>query len=127
MPTALERARQEYLEQQVTSATPERLVTMLYDRLLVDVERAEAAQLGGDAASASTYLTHAQAIIAELSGSLEDGWDGSDGLRALYTYLTGRLIVANVGRDVEATRECRDLISPLRDAWHEAADRISTV
>ncbi len=127
MPTALERARQEYLEQQVTSATPERLVTMLYDRLLVDVERAEAAQTGGDAASASTYLTHAQAIIAELSGSLEDGWDGSDGLRALYTYLTGRLIVANVGRDVEATRECRDLISPLRDAWHEAADRISTV
>lgn len=127
MPTALERAKQEYLEQQVNAATPERLVTMLYDRLLVDVERAAAAQAGGDAASAGTYLTHAQAIIAELSGSLDDTWDGSDGLRALYTYITGRLIVANVAHDADATRECRDLIAPLRDAWHAAADAVSTV
>lgn len=127
MPTALERAKQEYLEQQVNSATPERLVTLLYDRLLVDVERAGVAQTAGDWASASTYLTHAQAIIAELNGSLDDGWDGSDGLRGLYTYLTGRLIVANVARDTAATRECLELIAPLRDAWHTAAAAVSTV
>ncbi|OZD37449.1 flagellar export chaperone FliS [Rhodococcus sp. 06-1477-1B] len=119
--TTLARAQQEYLEQQVSSATPERLVTMLYDRLLVDVERARVAQTSGDWPSAGTYLTHAQAIIAELSGSLDDGWDGADGLRGLYTYLTGRLIVANVGRDEGATQECVALIGPLRDAWHAAA------
>ncbi|GEB44471.1 MULTISPECIES: flagellar export chaperone FliS [Microbacterium] len=119
--TTLARAQQEYLEQQVSSATPERLVTMLYDRLLVDVERARVAQQNGDWPSAGTYLTHAQAIIAELSGSLDSGWEGSDGLRGLYTYITGRLIVANVGRDVAATEECGTLIAPLREAWHAAA------
>ncbi|WP_295827706.1 flagellar export chaperone FliS [uncultured Microbacterium sp.] len=119
--TTLARAQQEYLEQQVSSATPERLVTMLYDRLLVDVERARVAQSAGDWPSAGTYLTHAQAIIAELSGSLDASWDGSDGLRGLYTYITGRLIVANVSRDEAATEECATLIAPLRDAWHAAA------
>ncbi|MDQ1113063.1 flagellar protein FliS [Microbacterium testaceum] len=123
--TTLARAQQEYLEQQVSSATPERLVTMLYDRLLVDVERARAAQESGDWPSAGTYLTHAQAIIAELNGSLDDGWDGSDGLRGLYTYITGRLIVANVGRDTAATQECATLIAPLREAWHAAASALT--
>lgn len=121
MSTALDRARREYLEQQVAAASPERLVTMLYDRLLVDVERADAAQATSDWAAASVSLTHAQAIIAELNGSLDDRWDGAGELRALYTYLTGRLIVANVAHDTDATAECRDLIAPLRDAWHQAA------
>ncbi|WP_295780064.1 flagellar export chaperone FliS [uncultured Microbacterium sp.] len=121
MSTALDRARREYLEQQVAAASPERLVTMLYDRLLVDVERADAAQAASEWAAASAALTHAQAIIAELSGSLDDRWDGAAELRALYTYLTGRLIVANVAHDAAATAECRDLIVPLREAWHAAA------
>ncbi|WP_354003009.1 flagellar export chaperone FliS [Microbacterium elymi] len=74
------RAQQRYRDDAVLSAPPERLVTMLYDRLLLDIERGEAAQRAGDWAAASTHLQHAQAIVAELSGSLTDAWDGSDGL-----------------------------------------------
>ncbi|MDQ4213191.1 flagellar export chaperone FliS [Microbacterium sp. ASV81] len=121
MTTSLERARQQYLEQQVASASPARLVTMLYDRLLVDIDRAVAAQDGGDPVGAGSHLTHAQSIVAELSGSLTDVWDGAEDLRALYTYLTGRLIVANVTRDRAAAAECREIVEPLREAWHEAA------
>lgn len=119
--TSLERAKQQYLEQQVASASPERLLTLLYDRLLVDVDRARAAQDAEDWAAAGTHLTHAQQIVAELSGSLTDAWEGAADLRAVYTYLTGRLIAANIGRDREAAAECRELIAPLRDAWHQAA------
>lgn len=119
--TSLARAKQQYLEQQVASASPERLVTMLYDRLLVDVDRAAASQEVSDWAAAGGHLTHAQQIVAELNGSLTDVWDGAGELRALYTYVTGRLVSANVARDAAATAECRDLIAPLRDAWHQAA------
>lgn len=119
--TSLERAKQQYLAQQVTSASPERLLTMLYDRLLVDVDRAAAAQDAADWTAAGGHLTHAQQIVAELSGSLTDAWEGAGDLRALYTYLTGRLISANIARDQAATAECRALIAPLRDAWHQAA------
>ncbi|MFK0400979.1 flagellar export chaperone FliS [Microbacterium sp. NPDC090225] len=119
--TSLERAKQQYLEQQVASASPERLLTLLYDRLLVDVDRAGAAQAAEDWVAAGTHLTHAQQIVAELSGSLTDAWDGSADLRAVYTYVTGRLIAANIGHDRAATAECRELVAPLREAWHQAA------
>lgn len=119
--TSLARAKQQYLEQQVGSASPAQLVTMLYDRLLVDIDRAAAAQDAGDAASAGPHLTHAQAIVAELNGSLTDVWDGAADLRSVYTYLTSQLITANITRDRAATAECRDLVAPLREAWHAAA------
>lgn len=119
--TSLERAKQQYLEQQVASASPERLLTLLYDRLLVDIDRAGAAQDAEDWAAAGTHLTHAQQIVAELSGSLTDAWDGAADLRAVYTYVSGRLITANIGRDRLATAECRELVVPLREAWHQAA------
>ncbi|MGV9768948.1 flagellar export chaperone FliS [Microbacterium sp. NPDC003461] len=122
----LRAAQQRYQTDAVLSATPERLVTMLYDRLLLDVERAEAAQLAGNWQDASTHLVHAQAIVAELNASLADTWDGSASLRALYVHLTTTLIGANIGRDPQRTRECRDLIAPLREAWHGAAQAATT-
>lgn len=119
--TSLDRAKQQYLEQQVASASPQRLLVLLYDRLLVDVDRAGVSQDAGDWAAAGTHLTHAQWIVAELSGSLTDVWDGADDLRGVYTYLTGRLIAANIERDRAITAECREIVAPLREAWHQAA------
>ena len=118
---AAAKAQQRYRDDAVLSATPERLVTMLYDRLLLDIQRGEAAQRSEDWATANANLQHAQAIIAELSASLTDVWDGSAGLRALYTFLTRTLIGANVARDADRTRACGEIVAPLRDAWHAAA------
>ena len=115
-------ARSQYNRDAILSATPVRLLTMLYDRLLLDLNRAEAAQLGGDWPTATTNLVHAQAIISELMSSLKvDAWAGGEGLFGLYTYVSNTLISANVHRDVERTREGIALLEPLRQAWHEAA------
>lgn len=117
---AARRAR--YGADAVLSATPVQLVTMLYDRLVLDLERAVVAQQAADWPAASEQLLHAQAIVAELSGSLRvDVWDGGEGLLALYTYASTALVTANVRRDVERTREVLGLVEPLRQAWHEAA------
>lgn len=106
----------------VLSATPVRLLTMLYDRLLLDLGRAEIAQNMEDWQVASENLLHAQAIVSELSTSLNvDAWEGGDGLFALYTYSSNALMSANVNRDVARTREAIALLEPLRQAWHEAA------
>lgn len=124
--TSLQRARMQYLEQQVASASPERLLTLLYDRLLVDIDRALAAQEGADALGAGEHLLHAQRIVTELNVSLTDEWDGSADLRALYVYLHGRLVVANISRDRAVTAECREIVAPLREAWHAAAEALAT-
>lgn len=106
----------------VLSASPARLLTMLYDRLLLDLGRAEAAQQNEQWAVASENLIHAQAIIAELSSTLKlDVWDGAADLMALYTYATTAMMNANTSRDAARTRECIELLEPLRQSWHEAA------
>ena len=118
----VQKQRAQYTQDAVLSATPVQLVTMLYDRLLLDLSRAEAAQVGSDWPTASEQLLHAQAIIAELSSSLKiDVWDGGEGLLALYTYTSTALVNANVHRDVALTREVIGLLEPLRQTWHEAA------
>jgi len=119
--------RSQYNRDAILSATPVRLLTMLYDRLLLDLNRAEAAQVAQNWQAASENLLHAQAIISELTGSLKvDAWDGGPGLFGLYTYVSNAMIAANVRRDVERTRECIALLEPLRTAWYEAAGEIST-
>lgn len=106
----------------ILSATPVQLLTMLYDRLLLDLGRAEAAQLAGNWTVASENLLHAQAILTELTGSLKtDTWGGADNLLGIYNYVSSALVTANVHRDVELTREGLRLLEPLRQSWHEAA------
>ena len=106
----------------ILSASPARLLTMLYDRLLVDLNRAETAQLAGDWPVASENLVHAQAIISELASSLNsDTWSGATGLHGIYAFATQLLIDANIKRDAALTRQAIALMEPLRQTWHEAA------
>ena len=114
--------RNQYLADSVLSAPPARLLTMLYDRLLLDLGRAESAQQSANWPVASENLLHGQAIIAELISSLKtDAWDGADGLLGLYNYAFTALVNANIQRDPALTREAIGLLEPLRQAWHEAA------
>jgi flagellar protein FliS len=106
----------------ILSATPVQLLTMLYDRLMLDLGRAEAAQLAGNWTVASENLIHAQAILSELTASLKtEAWGGADNLLGIYNYVSSALVTANVQRDVELTREGIRLLEPLRQSWHEAA------
>ncbi|MDQ0822696.1 flagellar protein FliS [Arthrobacter sp. V4I6] len=114
--------RNQYLADSVLSAPPARLLTMLYDRLLLDLGRAESAQQAANWPVASENLLHGQAIIAELISSLKtDAWDGADGLLGVYNYAFTALVNANIQRDPVLTREAIELLEPLRQAWHEAA------
>jgi flagellar protein FliS len=114
--------RSRFVEDSLATASPARLLTMLYDRLLLDVDRAEAAQQRGDRIEAGRQLLHAQEIVLELRSSLTvEAWDGGPGLSALYGFLHSELVRANVSGDASVTAGCRAIVGPLRDAWHEAA------
>ena len=116
------KAMNAYQREAILSASPARLVTMLYDRLLLDLARAETAQKAADWVTASENLLHAQDIISELSGSLQpEVWSGADQLLGIYNYASSVLINANIHRDPALTRECIELLEPLRLTWHEAA------
>jgi flagellar protein FliS len=121
--TTAAQLRSHYARDSVTTASPVRLVTMLYDRLARDLDDAEFAISMGDAQAAHTGLRHAQDIVQELSSSLDVAlWSGGQGLQSLYTWLIEQLVAANLGKDASILAGCREVIEPLRDAWHEAAN-----
>lgn len=111
-----------YKSNNVMTASPAQLVTLLYDRLVLDLQRAEGAAIAGDHAVCTDNVAHAQEIIMELRASLDvSKWSGGPGLAELYSFLLRELIAANVAKDAARIATCREIIEPLRDAWHQAA------
>ncbi|MGV8846777.1 flagellar export chaperone FliS [Tessaracoccus sp.] len=119
--------RERYMGDAVATASPVRLLTMLYDRLTLDLERAQFALGAGDRAVANEQLRHAQEIVIELRAGLNvDLWAGGPGLAALYGWILKELMTANTTGDQVKVGQCVDLVEPLRQAWHEAASQSDT-
>jgi flagellar secretion chaperone FliS len=119
--------RARYMGDTVTTASPQRLLVMLYDRLALDLERGQAALVAGDRTAASEQLQHAQEIVLELQASLRvDIWDGGPRLAALYTWLLSELMRANVKGSARVVADCRRIVDPLRDPWREAAASLAS-
>jgi flagellar protein FliS len=109
-----------YMNDSITTADPAKLLVMLYDRLVLDLDRADTALHHG--VPANEHLLHAQDILSELLSTLDlKAWAGAAKLSALYTFMLTELINANVHRDAAKVASVRELVVPLRDAWREAA------
>ena len=118
--------RSQYVASAVATVGPARLLNMLYERMLLDVDRAVISLKAGDRVDGTQHLAHAQEIVAELMVSLqEDAWDGGPQLMSIYRYLLAELIETSVKGDAERAVACRDLILPLAEAWQEAADELA--
>ena len=114
--------RNRYVGDSVATASPARLVTMLYDRLVRDLVTAEGALEESALAAANEALIHAQKILWELAAGLDPArWSGGPALAALYQFMITELLAANVGKDRDRVAAVRGLVEPLRDAWHQAA------
>ena len=115
-------AQSAYRDNAVATASPARLLVMLVERLVLDVERGLAAQRDEDWPRAHQHLMHAQDVVVELASSLDvAAMPGGRELAALYEYLRARLVLANVRRRTSVTEEALGLARQLCDTWREAA------
>ena len=123
----LESARSKYVSDAVHTMSPGRMIVALYDRVLLDLERAVAGIDSADVHAAHTALIHAQEILGELLTALDvTQWAAGAHLASLYRYMIGELVVANIRKDRVPVLACRELLVPLRDAWREASGVIVT-
>ncbi|MDH5521551.1 MAG: flagellar export chaperone FliS [Acidimicrobiia bacterium] len=113
-------ALETYRQSSIDTASPGRLIVMLYDGVIASIDKVEAAlsTQRPDLATAHSELTRAQAIISELLQTL----DMSVGpvaisLASLYEFCHRQLVQANVEKSIEPTRAVRDILADLRDAW----------
>ncbi len=124
--TAYAAARNRYASSSVSTASPARLLVMLYERLVRDLVAAERALQDRNFARVNDELQHAQQIVLELRTSLDtSAWSGGPSLEALYTFLHAELVTANVEKSLPRVVACREIIEPLRDAWQQAAQSVS--
>lgn len=115
-------ARARYASDATQTASPAKLLTMLYDRLATDLAAGEEAMLRGDIARAGETLTHAQEILLELHGTLDtEVWPEGEPLGRLYLWMITELMNARLRNQPGRVADCRRLVLPLRDAWHAAA------
>jgi flagellar protein FliS len=115
-------ARAAYTEASVATASPARLLVMLYERLVLDVQRGLEAQQRGDFEETHRQLTHAQDIVMELQSSLRaDQFKGGYDLSALYGFLHRQLVMANIHKDASITDDCLTLVTDLCETWRQAA------
>ncbi len=115
-------ARNAYVDNAVATASPARLLVMLVDRLVLDVQRGLDAQRAGQIPEAHNQLVHAQEILVHLRGTLNtEAWDGGPGLASLYDWLHAQLVQANLKKDPAITEGCLSLVTDLADTWRAAA------
>jgi flagellar protein FliS len=120
-------ARNKYVRDSVQTMSPGRMIVALYDRVILDLDRAEAAMTTSDVFGAHTALMHAQEIVDLLYTSLDvKRWPAGAQLLSVYRTIAAELVAANVAKDAQRVRTCRALLAPLRDAWRDAAGIVAT-
>ncbi|BBE30546.1 flagellar protein FliS [Tepiditoga spiralis] len=111
-----------YFENTVRTATPAKLVEMLYSNAVERLEKSKTMIKEKNFTEANKQIIRVEDIINELNVSLdmEVGGEVSKNLRSLYNYMYRRLLEANVKKDIEIIEEVQGLIKDLLDTWKEA-------
>ena len=114
-----------YIENMVKTASPAKLVELLYMKAVDVLKEAEEFIEKKEYTSANEKIKRAQDIVLELNLSLdvERGGQIAQNLRALYNYMFQRLLDANVKKDVEMVREVRGMLEELLETWREVMKR----
>jgi flagellar protein FliS len=115
------------LETGIASASPHKLIIMLYDGALVALLGAKANIAANNIAAKGSAISKAITIIDNgLRASLDKdaGGEIAANLDALYDYMSRRLLHANIKNDVGIIDEVHRLLSDLRGAWLEIGDKV---
>jgi flagellar protein FliS len=119
-----------YKTASVSTASPGRIVLMLFDGCLQRLARVEYG-FGMESVVQRNEEIHnnllvAQNILRELQVSLdmERGGDFSKTMYSLYDFLIEHLIKANVKKEISYVHEVVRLVSEVRDAWAQMLDEV---
>ncbi len=110
------------LETGVTSASPHKLIVMLYDGALAAIMTGITQMKAGNVQEKGNAISKAIRIIDDgLKASLdkEVGGEIARNLEALYDYMSRRLLEANIKNDPAILEEVRGLLADLRDTWNQ--------
>lgn len=116
-----------YTRNTILTASPQKLVVLMYDGAIRYARQAIVHMDRGDVASCGTAIGKAFNVISELKVSLDADAAGPDGraiideLSRLYAFAMDRLVAANSKRRREDLTAVIETMEILRGAWAEIA------
>jgi flagellar protein FliS len=116
------------VESELSSASPHRLVQMLFQGALDKLAIAKGHVERKEFSKKSEHISWAISIIGGLRNSLdmEHGGDIAANLDSLYEYMIRRLIEANRLNDLAILKEVSSLLVDIKEAWDAIPRQLST-
>lgn len=115
---------QSYQRTSIGTADRRKIIALLYEGVIRNLNQAITAIESGDAETFSLRINKALDIVNFLSASLDHakGGDISRNLQNLYDYCRDIVNQANIGGETEPLREAIGLIDTILDGWKQIAN-----
>lgn len=114
----------QYQKTQVTTASREKILLMLYEGAIRFTKHAHAALKQGKIADKGKYISKATAILSELMATLDfkAGGQLAVDLENLYVFMIDKLIEGNIKNDPECLEQVEKLLLTLYEAWKDVVE-----
>ncbi len=113
-----------YKKASVETVPQEKLLLMLYDGALKNINNAKHAIEQKDINLAHQQIIKAEDIIVELMATLNMEYDISHKLIVLYEYLLNELVQANVKKDISKLELVEEFLNELKNTWEDAIKQL---
>ncbi|MDU4695599.1 MAG: flagellar export chaperone FliS [Paenibacillus sp.] len=120
-------AYQSYQKNKYETASPHRLILMLYNGAVQYAMRAQKAIENGNVQDSNQCIQKSQAILYELISSLneKEGGELARNLKNLYLYMIDRLVQANIKKNPVYIEEIVEHLNELKSAWEQIGKEVS--
>ena len=122
-------ARESYLETQVMTATPQKLLLLLIEAAIRLAQRAKERLAGGDPVGAAEDLLKAQDVVTQImSGMQPDAAPKLVGkVAAVYLYVFRTLVEATREKSVKLIDDVLRVLQIERGTWQQVCERLGAV
>ncbi|MFH2052308.1 MAG: flagellar export chaperone FliS [bacterium] len=110
---------QRYREADFSSMTQEKMIVLLYEKTVSDLQEAVAAADDGGRLEMTRKLNHAMRIITELRAALDHsiGGDIARNLDSIYDFIFHECLQMIADQESRHARSAIEVLEPLLDAW----------
>ena len=114
----------QYQKTQVTTASREKILLMLYEGAIRFTKQAHAAMLAKKIADKGKYISKATAILSELMATLDFKVGGqlAVDLENLYIFMIDKLIEGNIHNNPEHLAAVEKILMTLYSAWKDVVE-----
>jgi flagellar secretion chaperone FliS len=115
-----------YAKAERETASPERLLVLLFQTAVRNIRTGVALLEAGDGAQGSRVLLKASEIVVELHATLDASKapELCDQLAGVYRFVCQRLGAAALSRDSRAAREAERAMAPIAEAFEAAVAKL---